>query len=200
MTLGQITAGLNVMATIASRAIAIYQVYDKIDMTLSVVQGMMKVRSVISSTAGSAIVQGASDDEGFVNLMKNLDSAIAVLARNAPRIIIEINKHKREVVRQFIQNRRNDLIIYGPTPSSNTPWFPSGTRVPFGSISLSGGKRRVLVELGASKRHRGRVVGLGHSQGSGSGHQQWFRMDWHETHGPGTFDWEDPPYHFHVRK
>ena len=73
----------------------------------------------------------------------------------------------------------------------------SSKRINVGTISLSKSRRDVKVELGRKEGQGGRMLGVGHTLGSGKGHMQWFRQDWHTPHGASDERLIDPPYHYH---
>ena len=120
---------------------------------------------------------------------------MATLGANFGKIFSAIITGK--AVKEFIKNPKNDMLIYGPTPSPRSAWFPTGTRIPIGKIRLGRSSRKIFLELGKGKSKGGRFTGLGHTQGKSKRDTQWFRMDWHKAHD--NFSWKDGNYHFHTR-
>ena len=102
---------------------------------------------------------------------------------------------------QFVKSPKNNLLIYGPTPLQPQLWIRS-TRINIGEITLAKSRRKIQLEIGTAKKHGGRLIGLGHSQGETkkAGHDQWFRMDWHDVHGNEDHISGDYHYHWNINK
>ena len=99
------------------------------------------------------------------------------------------------------------LLIGGPTPDSGGKLYdlwrnsPAIKRVlTLGRVSFKKKRLPIIFSLWASSGTAGRFIGVGTTtdiKNYGFA-PQWFRMDWHPDHGKKSYDWTDPPFHFHV--
>lgn len=99
------------------------------------------------------------------------------------------------------------LLIGGPTPDSGGKLYdlwrnsPAIKRVlTLGRVSFKKKRLPIIFSLRASSGTAGRFIGVGTTtdiKNYGFA-PQWFRMDWHPDHGKKSYDWTDPPFHFHV--
>jgi choice-of-anchor A domain-containing protein/RHS repeat-associated protein len=199
MTLGDMSAAQSVSATLSRIAVGtgrLIQILDKVDTAVSLYQSrsaLLRAFSYIKSDGFESSVKG---DKGFAYELENYEDGLSVLCQNFYRIMAGLEKSSK--VREFVKSPKNDLIIYGPTPHGGYPWFPTGTRLTIGSMTLGKGSRKILVELGTGAGQGGRFIGLGHTQGARKvDHTQWFRMDWHEP--DGAEQWRSMGYHFHLK-
>ena len=191
-----------------STRIAIFSVnaYDKVDAAITLIQLGQGGLNAMELMRQFVKQNGDIDDPSFVNAMRGIDDAAVVLSRNFAWIVSEMaaDPKKDQKMLAFFRGRKNNLLVYGPTPEGRgIPWFSPGTRVHLGKIVLSkGGSRDIELELGRASGQGGRMIGVGHSHGSQKTQgQQWWRMDWHSTlgHGAGSNDLVDGAYHFHTR-
>ena len=171
--------------------------FDKLDAALTKIQMLYSLMNAVNHFNGPVwrgAYQGAKGDSEFVNAISNFDTAIASIASNSIKIFDGVSKSGK--VKEFIDGRNNSLLIYGPTPDEKTPWLKS-SQIKIGKISLSKSHRDVKLELGKAKKQGGRMLGVGHTFGKSKDHKQWFRQDWHPSHGAHDERLVDPPYHYH---
>ena len=203
MTIGALGISINInLSTIATGVYNIIRIYESIDKAIMI----MQVSAALLNAANffdkefPEMVKGAEGDKNFLNALSEFDSGISNLFSNSHRVIAGIKRYKSDAVKQFLSNPKNNLLLYGPTPySKTTPW--AGKRITIGSIKLSKSSRKIMLETGRASDQGGRLLGLGHTFGSGrrgGGHMQWFRQDWHASHG--AHDYLSPPYHYHWKK
>ena len=174
-------------------------VLDKLDVALTKMQMLYSLMNVVNLFHGpewQGKYKKAQRDLGFVRAISDFDGALANFASNSGRIFLGLGAGNNNPINQFLKNNKNSLLIYGPTPEPNTSWFLP-QRINVGRISLSKSHRDVKVEIGKVTDQGGRMLGIGHTQGTTRHHQQWFRQDWHKPHGAGNQRLVDPPYHYH---
>ena len=179
---GELMTGLQILGNVATRAISLYQLFDKVETTLTIAQIAMQLKVIAGVVPVRQILAKAATDTEFMDALANSDAAVAALASNTIGIIrhLSLDVDGREKLRQFLANPNNNLLFYGPTPQRTTPWPSTGMYRPqVGSITTGKVNRKIMVEFGRSSGQGGRMFGLGHTQGSGSNarHRQWFRMD-----------------------
>ena len=197
MGLGELAIGMEILGSIASQALSVYQLVDKIETSLTVAQVMMQLRVAAQNIPWQQMMAGAQHDQGFMQALADIDEAAVALTAGSTGILrhLTLDQLGREKIQQFLKNPKNDLLFYGPTPDRKTPWFTTGQfRPTLGQIKIGKNMRQIKLEIGRSSG-----FGMGNTQGSGSGHRQWFRMDWHPAHGAEAYDWKYKQYHFHTR-
>jgi len=176
--------------------------YDKIDKMITLLQIGQGAANAFEEMRKFSQQKGGISESGFMDALKDLDEAGITLSRNFGWVLKEMATPKKErQIKEFLANSKNKLLIYGPTPYfGSTPWLPPGTRIPVGTVKLSKSTRAVELELGRGSGQGGRIVGIGHSYGLAKNQgSQWWRMDWHSSHGTSTNDRIDGGYHFHTQ-
>ena len=179
---------------------------DKVDTVLTLVQMTRGADQAFDAVRRELKSQKSASTnlKPFIEALNNSDEAAMTLAANTGWLIGQMALPKQEdLIKQFLANPKNDLIVYAPTPRPlDTPtWLSVGTRIPVGTFSLAkAGKRNLVIELGRGASQGGRMVGVGHTQGTKKHSQgtQWWRMDWHPVPPNHNDDRKDGNYHFHT--
>ena len=177
--------------------------YNKIDKALVIYQSAIALKNAsnyFSLQIFQELLKGAKKDKGFINAITNYDLAMANLGSNIPNIIAGItNGEVKAKVIEFIKGSKNNLLIFGPTPTREVPWI-SSSRISIGEITLAKSRRKIQLETGRASQQGGRLIGLGHTFGNRPNFGQWFRMDWHPIHGNEDFVSGDYHYHWNINK
>ncbi|MCX4026081.1 tandem-95 repeat protein [Endozoicomonas sp. SM1973] len=176
------------------------QVVTKLDAAITVMEMGNALRKALSNNAihrSIKSLKATGAEPRFRYQLAYPEEGLNILFSHLPEVVRNITQ--KGLMNNFLKNKKNDLLIYGPTPEmKKTPWPAAGTRILIGKLSLVKSKRKVYLELGASAKHRGRFIGIGNTQGSTKGHEQWFRMDYHSPHGNEAAIWGN--YHAHYGK
>ncbi|MBL4660384.1 MAG: RHS repeat protein, partial [Alcanivoracaceae bacterium] len=201
---GLATAG-RVLGVLTAYGIAAYNVIERVESGIAIYQGVAGLYAAWNKMQAAGLSFNIEGDREFNEAMQNWDTALYVLSKNMGKIFHDMagNKKKRDEVQQFVKKPNTLMLIYGPTPSANTPtWLPLNTRVKIGRLSIGKKKKKIMLELGRKGGSGGRMIGMGHAFKSARNGEntQWWRMDYHSDHGAGSFDWKDGDYHFHTLK
>jgi hypothetical protein len=205
-----VLGGLFRMASIANR---IFQTIDKATTAIETLSLVRNLTLFFMNPAGSGLQQAlallrtaAGVDRSFARFLTidGLREAVDVLAGNSGRIALEIGKQGiLPEITNILAKPNSDVVLYMPTPALpnlgiNIPPIKTGIRFKGRDVVLYFGKSSNENSIG--KAVGGRVFGLGVTDPSRKFPFQIFRMDWHEKHGPTTYDWYDGNYHFHMGK
>jgi len=132
------------------------------------------------------------------------------VAKNIPRIIDGVKRHRSSMLKGFIGDPLSKLIIFGPTPELIV--LPNFPEIKVGSVRLTKGKARDIVfSFDTPSGTGGRFMGFGHKNLKAKKGEQWWRMDWHAI-GPPTLHpmpsiqqeasneyWASGNFHHHTR-
>ncbi len=191
---------LNNLSRIQYSIVGALRILNKVDIVVTRVQIFHALKIAYNYTETmdwKKAVASAKGDRGFINAIANFDTAMAALFHKLPAIMADSRVYSQ--VGKFINGPKNGLAIYLPTPGKNNK-IPYKT-IKSGTFRLSKSVRDIYLEVGNKGGQAGRVFGVGHTEGHGTGRTQWFRQDWHEQigHYPKNRCYSDQgdAYHYH---
>jgi len=176
------------------------RVLTGIDTAVTIIDMGKAIRQVLANNTimNSVKLLGKTGTEpNFTYQLSNPEEGLNTLFSHLPEIVKNVTQ--KGLIKNFLSNKKNDLLVFGPTPEfKTTPWPSTGLRILIGKIRLAKTTRKVFLEVGSSKKYRGRFIGVGNTQGKNTSYEQWFRMDYHGPHGNEDAVWGN--YHVHYGK
>ncbi len=190
------------ITSVGRQALGLLDKLDKALVMLQMVQAYGRMWDVFNGTDWQSGVKNSKSDSGFITALSNFDEAIAHLASHSWKIFSHPNVEKgmTEFIKGQLAKQKTSLLSFAPTPEKPEIKinFPA-RHIKIGTLSMSKTHADVYVEIGVKPNQGGRMLGVGHTWGRKGMSKQWFRQDWHSSHGASDLCFVETgaSYHYH---
>ena len=187
------------ITSVGRQALGLLDKLDKVLVMKQMVQAYNNMWSVFNGVDWQSGAKASRNDSGFIAALSDFDEAIAHLASRSWKIFSHPNVEKgmKEFIKGQLAKQKTSLLIFAPTPEIKIN-FPV-RHIWIGKLSMSKTQTDIYVEIGVKSKQGGRMLGVGHTWGRKGVSKQWFRQDWHSSHGAGDlcFVETNASYHYH---
>ena len=195
-TLIDVSGAQAIMQNLASSLNTIIRVQQTIDRVRGTIDLVASVYQVINTIATGGLGAYLASLPKFDLPVEGLEMMLASLEQNGPKALLLAAEQPvmlQKVIEYFgAQNPAFAIFMPLPSPSILVSTHLKVKRLP------------VKLFFGGAGAFSGRLLGLGmiKNQSSQNPYLQFFRMDWHKYHGPGSDDlvpsWQDGIFHYHI--